>query len=674
VIFNGGNSVKEDVIKNLEPRIKTLTAIVVAIFFLLILRIWFLQIMQGASIMLKSRQNQTRVIRINAPRGIFYDRNGKMMVSSRTARNVMAVPDDVEDKPEVIKLLSKILKMPETEIRKKLKPDSKQVSHYSYQYVPIKKDVDPNTIVKLYEAKMDLPGVEVDPVPLRYYINGEFASHLFGYIREINERELETLKNNGYRLGDIIGKSGLEKTYEPYLKGVDGGIIFEVDIHDRPLRRLEYREPQPGNNLYLTIDYKLQKAAERALEEQFQYMQEHSKYKKAKSGLVVALDPRTGDILAMVSKPGFDPNVFVGPMPREVAKQLYNNPLNPFMNRVLQGEYAPGSTFKPLTVIAALMEGKVTLHDRFYCNGYDPIWGHRFKCWTVTNSVKVPIHGNQNIIDGLKNSCNIVMAELGRRIGPDVLSRYARNFRFGKPTGINLAPGEKIGFVPDTEWKRRVKKERWYPLETSHYSIGQGFLTVTPLQLAQFYAGIANNGKIYRPRLVSKITNASGEQIVAYKPEVLADLKIAPEANAIVKQGMVEVVSIGTAAGPFRGFPVDQYPVAGKTGTAQKPPYDSNGLFACFAPANHPEIVVVVVVEQGGGGSSAAAPIARKVLEAYFNIEPPKPKQTAVKPTTTGTAAVTETARPETSGSEEPSVTAGQTVDEPTTTPPEGED
>jgi penicillin-binding protein 2 len=675
VIFNGGNSVKEDLIKNVEPRIKTLSAIVVAIFFLLVLKIWSLQIMQGANSMLKSRQNQTRVIRINAPRGIFYDRNGKIMVSSRTARNVMAIPDDVIDKPEVIKLLSKILRMPEREIRAKLKPDPKKPSHYSYQYVPIKKDVDPNTIVKLYEAKMNLPGVEVDPVPLRYYVNGEFASHLFGYIREINDRELETLKNNGYRLGDIIGKSGLEKTFEPYLKGVDGGIIFEVDIHDRPLRRLEYREPQPGNNLYLTLDYKLQKAAEQALEAQFHYLQEHSRFKKAQSGLVVALDPRNGDILALVSKPGYDPNVFVGPIPREVAKQLYNNPLKPFMNRVLQGEYAPGSTFKPLTVITALMEGKVTLEDRFYCNGYDPIWGRSFKCWTVTNSVKVPIHGDQNIIDGLKNSCNIVMAELGRRVGPDALARYARNFRFGKPTGINLAPGEKTGFVPDTDWKRRRFKERWYPLETAHFSIGQGFLTVTPLQLAQFYAGIANDGRIYRPRLVSKITNASGEQIVAYKPEVLADLKIAPEANAIVKQGMVEVVSIGTAASLFRGFPVDRYPVAGKTGTAQKPPYDSNGLFACFAPANHPEIVVAVVVEQGGS-SSAAAPVARKVLEAYFNIKYPRPKPAAAKPPT-AEAAATGTARPKTPGVREPSpIATGQTVTEPAPAPapPEVED
>lgn len=624
---------KEDFIRDLEPKFKILTSIVIGVFMILFFRIWILQIMQGDRIMLKSRENQTRIIRINAPRGIFYDRNGKIMVTSRTSHNVMAVPDDLKDKPEVIKKLSEILKISEAEIRSRLKPDPKMAGRYPYQYVPIMKDVDPQTIVRLYESKMDLPGVEVDPVPLRYYPNGEFASHLFGYLREINDRELSELKKDGYRIGDILGKSGLEKTYEQYLRGVDGGIIFEVDIHDRPLRRLEYREPQPGNNLHLTLDYKLQLAAEQALEEQFNYLQEHTKYKKAKSGVALAMDPRTGDILAMVSKPGYDPNIFVGPIPKAVAKQLYNNPLNPFTNRALQGEYAPGSTIKPLTVITALMENKVTLEDRFYCNGYDP-QPYYPKCWTVSNSVPVPIHGSENIIDGLKNSCNIVMNELSRRVGIGNLSKYARNFRFGKPTGINLAPGEKSGFVPDAEWKWRRYKDKWRPTETAHFGIGQGALTVTPLQLAQFYAGIANGGKIYRPRLVTKITNESGEEIARFKPELAANLNMAPEAVAIVKEGLKRVVAPGgTAASTFRGFPLDRYPVAGKTGTAQKPPYDNNGLFASFAPVDDPEIVVVVIIEQGGSGSAGAAPVGRKILEAYFGIEREEPKpKTASKP------------------------------------------
>jgi penicillin-binding protein 2 len=625
LLFNVGIQMREIIVKNLEQKIKALNYIVIGIFFIIFLRVWYLQIILGPTTLLKSRENQTRVIHINAPRGLFFDRNGRIMVSNRISHNVMIIPDDVKDKPEVIKRMSKLLKCTETELRSKLKPDPKERGQYPYQYVPVKKDIDLTTLVKLYEAKMDLPGVEIDQFPLRYYKNAEFASHLFGYIREINERELVDLKNDGYRQGDIIGKSGLERTYEQYLRGVDGGIILEVDIHDRPLRRLETREPQPGNNLHLTIDYKVQLAAEKALEEQFQITRANTKYKNAQSGLAIALDPRTGDILAMVSKPGYDPNIFVGPIPKEVAEQLYNNPLHPFTNRVLQGEYAPGSTFKPVTVIAAFMEGKVTLDDRFYCNGYDPFPGFP-KCWTVTNPTRVPIHGSQNVVDGIKNSCNIVMSELGRRLGPFNLAKYARKFGLGKPTGITLYPGEKKGLVPDPDWKRRYfkKDKTWYPSETGMYAIGQSALTVTPLQLAQVYAAIANEGKVYRPRLVSKITNSNGEQIAEFKPEGIAAINILPEANAIVKSGMAKVIAPGgTASGPFRDFPLDQYPVAGKTGTAQKPPYDSNGLFACFAPVAKPEIVVVVVVEQGGGGSSAAAPVARKILEAYFDIQPP---------------------------------------------------
>lgn len=636
---------KEDVIRDLESKVKVLTTIVLGIFFILLLRLWFLQIMQGATIMLRSRENQTRIFRINAPRGIFYDRNGKVMVSTRISHNVMIVPDDVKDKPEVIALLSKILNISEAEIRDRLKPNSAK-NRTPYQYIPIVKDVDPTTVVRLLEAKMDLPGVEVDEVPVRCYEHGEFACHLFGYIREINDKELVQLKNDGYRQGDIIGKNGLEKTYEKYLRGVDGGIIFEVDIRDRPLRRLENREPQPGNNLQLTIDEKLQETAEKALDDEFAYLQANSRYKKAQSGLALALDPRTGDVLAMVSKPGYDPNIFTGPIPRNVAQQLYNNSLHPLTNRVLQGEFAPGSTFKPLVVTTAFMEGKVTLEDRFFCNGYD---GHRGfpKCWTVTNTVKVPIHGSENIIDGIKNSCNIVMSELSRRVGINTLVKYARNFKFGKPTGINLAPGEKSGFVPDPEWKRRRYKEPWYAPETAYMAIGQGALTVTPLQLAQFYMAIANDGKIYRPRLVSKITNAMGEEIAGFKPELVANIKIAPEANAIVKEGLKEVISIGTGMGAFRGFPLDKYPVAGKTGTAQKPPYENNGVFACFAPADKPEIVIVVLVEQGGSGSLAAEPVARKMLETYFNIDT-TPKPAVTKPARTSAAATPAGVAPQT--------------------------
>ena len=483
--------------------------------------------------------------------------------------------------------------------------------------MPIARDVDPVTVLQLLEAKFDLPGVEVDEVPVRFYPYGEFACHLFGFVREINDQELNQFKDK-YRLGDLIGKSGLERTYEQYLRGVDGGKVFEVDIHGRP-SLLENRDPTPGDNLRLTIDQKVQAAAEKALQEQFTYLQQNSKWHNAKSGAVIALDPRNGNILAIVSEPGFDPNIFTGIISEEMAQKLYQNRLNPTLNRATQGEFAPGSTFKPITVYSALMEHKVTLQDRFYCNGYDLVWGKKLPCWIANAATGPREHGLESVVDGLKNSCNVVMAELGRRVGADNLAKYSRFFGLGRPTGLNLYPTESYGLVPDPEWKEQNKRGPWYPIETGQFSIGQTYLTVTPLQLAEVYAAVATNGKIYRPRLVTEITDPSGNVVTSYKSQLIADLRMPASVKDIIQQGLQEVVDIGgTASAAFIGFPLKEIPVAGKTGTAQKPPYDDNGVFACYAPANKPEIVVIVLVEQGGSGSAGAAPVGRKVLEAYF--------------------------------------------------------
>ncbi len=614
---------KDAVLRNLETKFKYLGGIIIVIFAFLLIRLWILQIMEGATIMVKSKQNQTRVIRIDAPRGIFYDRKNNILVNSRISHNLSVVPEDIKDKPEVITLLSRILKISEADLRAKLKPNPR-IQRTPYQYITISKDVDPATVIKLLEEKFNLPGVEVEEVPVRSYPYMDLACHLFGYIREINDQELADEKGKGYRLGDNIGKTGLERTYEDYLRGVSGGKNFEVDIHGRPLRLLENQETIPGNNLHLTIDLKVQAAAEKAMDDHMAWLQKYSKWRNAKSGAVLALDPRNGNILAMVSKPGFDPNAFVGVMPQEVADKIYRNPLHPLTNRTIQGEFAPGSTFKPITVMAALMENKATTKDRFICTGYDPVWGKKFKCWIVDNISGLRSHGNESVIDGLKNSCNIVMAELSRRIGADTLAKYARFFGLGKPTGLNLYPGEASGLVPDPEWKRKNTKEKtWYPLETMMFGIGQTYLTVTPLQLAEVYAAIANDGKIYRPHLVSKITSPSGELVTKFNPQLMVDLQLSPTIRSVVQQGLTEVIGDGgTASSAFQGFPLDKYPIAGKTGTAQKPPYDNSGVFACYAPANKPEIVVVVFVEQGGSGS-LTAPIARKVLEAYFNLDKP---------------------------------------------------
>jgi penicillin-binding protein 2 len=600
----------------LEQRFKFLAGLVMVIFGFLLVRLWFLQIMEGTVNMVKSKEIQTRTIKINAPRGIFYDRHGHILATTRISHNVSVVPDDIQKRPEVLSLLCKILNVSEEVIKEKLKPDPRRPRD-RYQYIPIARDVDPVTMLKLLEAKFDLPGVEVDEVPVRSYPLGEFACHLFGYIREINDQELSQNKDK-YRMGDLIGKSGLERTYEQYLRGQDGGKDFEVDIYGRATL-LRHREPQPGDNLRLTIDKKVQAAAEQALKEHLAFLQKYSKWHNAKSGAIIALDPRNGDILAMVSEPGFDPNIFIGIISPEMAQKLYKNKLNPTLNRSTQGEFAPGSTFKPVTVYSALMENKVSLKDRFYCNGYDAVWGKKLPCWIAKSTNGSREHGLETVVDGLKNSCNAVMAELSRRVGADNLAKYSRIFGLGRPTGLNLYPTESLGLVPDPEWKEQNKKEPWYPVESGQFAIGQNALTVTPLQLAQVYAAIATNGKIYKPRLVSKITSPTGLEITGFRPQLIADLHIPSSVKDIIQQGLQEVVDVGgTAAGSFIGFPLKEIPVAGKTGTAQRPPYDDNAVFACYAPASKPEIVVIVLIEQGGSGSSGAAPIGRKILDAYF--------------------------------------------------------
>lgn len=670
---------RDTVVKINEKKFRSLAGLVLIIFLVLVIRLWVLQIMQGSTIMVKSKENQTRTTRISAPRGLFYDRNGKIMVSSRISHDVSVVPEDINNNPEILSLLSRILKLSEAEIKDKIKPDPKKPTN-PYQYIPIYKDINAETTIKLYEAKLDLPGVEVDEVPVRSYLNNDFASHLFGYVREINNQELEEMRKKGhhYRLGDLIGKTGLERTYEEVLRGIDGGKVFEVDIRGRPLRLLENREPVPGNNLHLTIDEKLQLAAEKALDEQLIYLQKHTRYRNAKSGAVIALDPRNGNVLAMVSKPSFDPNLFTGVLTPEVADELYNNPLHPFMNRVIQGEFSPGSTFKPVTVFSALMEGQVDEEQKFHCTGLDPVWKRRFPCWIHGDKGKT--HGWQTVVEGLKNSCNIVMAELCRKIGPDILAKYSRYFGFGRPTGINLYPGERLGLVADPDWKmKNTREKQWYPLETLHFGIGQGFLTVTPIQLAQLYAAIANNGKVYRPQLVSKITTPSGETVKKYQPKLVADLKAPRQVYSILQQGLAEVVSGGTASWVFQGFPLDKYPVAGKTGTVQKPPYDNSGVFSCYAPMDRPEIVVIVLIEQGGSGSGGAAPVARKILESYFDLnkEPLEVSDTNKKtpspspaPTSTGNSVAQPGIKPETKRDSNPENTPEQKVKNPSTVVP----
>ncbi len=600
--------------KGQEKRYKIISILVFLIFALLLSRLWYLQIIKGEDILELSSQNRSRPIRITAPRGNIYDHQGELLVTSRMSHVVSVVPEDIKDNPYVISFLCRILDISEEKLFSLLEESSK---YQKDQYVPLKRDVDPVTIGKILEAKLDLPGVVVDDYPVRFYPKGEWAAQVFGYLGEINEQELAKMKGLGYRLGNEIGKMGLEKTYETYLKGEEAVRIWEVDRVGQPIKVLEQKKYIPGNNLHLTIDARLQDAAEKAIREHLAWAQaqENPNINKAKAGAIVVMDPRNGGILAMVSYPEFDPNLFVGNISSKDFNELINNPLTPFSNRITRGQFMPGSTFKPITVIAALEEGLVTNQTEYKCTGVFRIGNRQLRC--------NPPHGKQNIVEGLKNSCNVVMAELALSLGPDKLAEYSRLLGLGAKTGLDLDPEELSGLVGDPEWKKKERGEPWYPMETALIAIGQSFMDVTLLQLAQVYSVIANGGIVYQPRLVEKITTLSGETIKKFPSKVLRKVKLKPSTLEVVREGLEQVVTDGTARYAFQGFPLEQIPVAGKTGTAENRGKNDNAFFASYAPTDDPELVIVVMVEEGGFGSQAAAPIARKIYEEYFGLNQP---------------------------------------------------
>ena len=594
-------------------RVKFFIGLTLAIFVLLVVRLAYLQIAKGDALAAQADQTSKRLIRINAPRGVFYDRNHKILATSKLAYSLVVVPEALAKPYEVLEQLAALVGRPLAELQKRYRLGS--VNHRPFEGVTLAANLDQTAIFRLAEAETTIPGVILQEMSVRYYPFGEFAAHLFGYVGEINAKQLAERKNQGYRLGQIIGQEGLEKVYDRLLQGTDGGREVEVDRLGIPRRNVGYRQPTEGNGLQLTVDAVLQQAAETALGEQLADLRDKHLAPSANAGAVLALDPNTGEILAMVSQPGFDPNLFVGGISNTDYQRLINDQQHPFTNRTISGEYPVGSTFKPVVGIAALTEGKVTLDDRFYCNGYDPIYPKK-KCWIVGSGRSA--HGSEDIIAGFKNSCNIVFYELGRRLGPDTLAKYARMFGLGKNTGIGL-PGERSGLVPDTAWKKKVYHDRWYFPETMDFAIGQGFLNMTPVQLAQVYMAIANGGTIYKPHLVNAIISPQGKQIKKLTPEVLRRVDLDAKALAIVRQGLMAVTGEGgTAHQAFVGLPVK---VAGKTGSAQNSQGPSHGWFAGMAPAANPRIVVIVLVEHGTSGAMAAAPVARKVFDAFFRVK-----------------------------------------------------
>ena len=521
-----------------------------------------------------------------------------------------------------------------------------------------------------------MPGVEIVVEPMREYVYKDFMPHILGYVREITQGQLERHKDEGYSMGDRYGQAGLENQYQNYLRGKDGDLLMEVDKSQHPVREIALEEPVPGNSLVLNIDYRLQKVAEESLEATMVSLQQGD-YPNAKAGAVVMLDVNSGKVLAMASKPGFNPNIFNGKITPEQSEALFGgkkvNPFPAFNNRAMMA-YPPGSTFKMVTAAAVLESKKTTVEETIFDPGSIYLYGRSYGCWKPSG------HGTVNLIKAIQTSCNVYFYQMGLRAGIDNLVKYVREFGLGQKTGIDL-PNEAAGLVPSPEWKRQLNepslkkeyekkyreieekfakriseakdenerkrltkqketelkwKEReynneaywsveWREYETIMMSIGQGYNLYTPLQLASYVSTIANGGTRYQPYLVDRIINYKGNEVEKYDKKVIGHVDISPETLAAIRRGMRAVTEPGgTAYGIFHNFPVE---VAGKTGSAETGK-DSNGndkpthgLFVAYAPYDKPEVAVAGIIEYAGHGGSSAGLVARDLLAEYFKID-----------------------------------------------------
>ena len=583
--------------EDFSGRLQFLRVVAVCIILVLIGRAGYLQVYDGELYARLAEGNRIRIIPAEEARGTFYDRNGELLVTNRPGFTVSLLPLTEPISPEVIARVSALIHVPVEEIQKKID------AHIGFDPIRIKNDVLPDIVSIIEEQKDSYPGVVVEVLPVRDYIFGEYAAHVFGYVSEINEEELERRKGEGYKSGDIIGKFGLERVYDKEVRGIKGGEQVEVDVSGRPVQILGRQSPIPGNDLVLTIDSHIQEAAERAVDDQLAAVHAHA-------AAAVVMNPQTGEILAMVSRPAFNPNLFAGGISTVNWNILNNNPYHPMDNKAITGEYPPGSTFKIVTGTAALAEHKVTAQEKIFDSG---------RHWIIpkTNAGGEAL-GWIDFEQAMAHSDNVYFYEMGNRLGVDTLERYARLFGLGTRTGIDL-PYEAEGLVPNRKYKAdNYEDGEWYLSETFDAAIGQGFNLVTPLQAAMVVSEIAANGQRYRPHLVQRIVDVNGNTVREIKPELLSTLEVDPSVIHHVQEGLHSVTKLGTGTALFAGFPVD---IAGKTGTAENSQGRDHSWFVAYGPYKNPNVVVAVIVEQGGFGSVAAGPIARRILEAAFGLD-----------------------------------------------------
>jgi len=560
-------------------RLKTLSVIVTCAFLLLVTGMLYVQVIKGPEYIALARSNRIRIVPIVAPRGDVYDRNGTIIVSSRTRFDCVAIPQEMTDKDRCLSAAARMLGTEKDKLYRRFKKG------YLNPFTPIilARDISKEKAIEIEEERLNLPGIFISTRPVRDYLYRDACAHLVGYIGEIGPGELDRLDRYGYRMRDFIGKTGIEKEYDNYLRGTHGGMQVEVDNRGRQIRILSSKNPQRGKDIYLTIDMELQK-----------YINEVFKDKKGACGV---MDPTYGEMLGFVSKPAFDPNLFVAQDRR--VRDLLKDKQRPLLDRAAGCAYPPGSSFKIVVATAGLQERKIKENTSFTCGGRHKVGGRVFRCWREKG------HGPQDIALGIKNSCNVFFYNTGLLLGPDNIGRYAQRFGFGKPTGIDL-PEEAVGLVPSRMWKKLSMGARWYDGETANYAIGQGYLLVTPLQILRMASLIANGGFLVSPHVVKRVES------VEVSAETQRDAGISKAIIETVARGMQDVVEDDSGTGVRARVP--GITIAGKTGTAQTGRSATHAWFTGFSSAEEPKVALVVFLEGGGKGGLNAAAMASSIF------------------------------------------------------------
>lgn len=602
--------------RNRITRLHTLLVVCLVLFAVLLGRMVYLQLWRGDYYAKQSDGNRLRQSRILAPRGIIYDSEGKELVNNLPGYAVV-LQKQSSYKPETLQRLSNLLQMPVEEINAKIK-----ASENFYEPIMLKNNLDQQMVTKIEEQRRYMPEVMLSVQPIRNYPYHELAVHALGYVGEVSSYEIEQGLFKNITQGSLVGKAGLEKTYDKYLRGEDGAFMEEVDVAGNVVKHYDSVQPIPGKNLKLTIDYELQKELEAFTDKHLAFLRSSGIAPGARAAAVVAIDPRNGAVRAMVSRPGYDPNWFVHGISSKNWNSINNDPNYPMNNKVITGEYPPGSTFKIVTGSAAFELKKVGLNEPIFDGGFHPM---------------VPTMGNAGgevlgwltFIKALAMSDNVYFYELGYRVGIDNIEKYAHIFGFGECTGIDLE-GESKGLVASKKVKRKIWDEDWRLGDTFNAAIGQGFNLTTPIQLSVMLSIVANGGTKYQPYLVDSIINSDGSLFEKPKRAEGKHIDVSQQTIDYIRMGMSATTQEGGTASYFAGLPK---PIAGKTGTAENSHGRDHGLFVAYGPVDDPELVVVCIVEQGGFGSVAAGPIVYKAFEEFFQEKGymPRPDKAAPK-------------------------------------------